>query len=313
MFHAWELTFSLFDIIPEGERFQWSITDKVGKGSFGLVFKAVDDKTGDFVAVKELRWNSNTEKRINKEIGILSLMHHQNIARMVEAFRRFKNSSKVYIAMEFCPGGELFTVIVNRGHLTEKMTKQVSRELLSALVYCHAKSVAHLDLKPENIVLSTQWDGPPEPLPAVKLVDWGLSSRFEDFDSCPSTCPVKGSPRYIAPEVFNNKYSEKADLWSLGVITYILLEGNYPFDNPLPKTKGAAYNIPTEADVQNVHLDSEYSKDAGVFIKCLLACNPNKRLSASQALQQPWFDRPSSVVVNPDVINNLRKLNVTLV
>ena len=121
MFHAWELTFSLFDIIPEGERFQWSITDKVGKGSFGLVFKAVDDKTGDFVAVKELRWNSNTEKRINKEIGILSLMHHQNIARMVEAFRRFKNSSKVYIAMEFCPGGELFTVIVNRGHLTEKI------------------------------------------------------------------------------------------------------------------------------------------------------------------------------------------------
>ena len=126
MFHVWELTLSPFNIIPKGERFQWSSVNKVGRGTFGLVFKAVDDKTGDFVAVKELRWNSNTESQINKEIGILSLMHHTNIAIMVDAFRRSEHSSQVYIAMEFCSGGELFAVIVNRGHLTEEMTKKVS-------------------------------------------------------------------------------------------------------------------------------------------------------------------------------------------
>jgi serine/threonine protein kinase len=307
----------LFTVLPEGVRFIWKKSDKLGNGAFGEVFKAKDLDTQKFVAVKEINWNKKTKKTIIRETEILSRMHHKNIAELVEAFRRSKKSSKVYIAMELCTGGELFDAISERGHLTEGITKKVIHEVLEALVYCHGLSVAHLDLKPENIILSERWAGPPAPFPSIKLIDWGLASEFKDFRTCPDTCHLKGTPDYIAPEVFTNEYTEKADLWSVGVIIFVMLQGGFPFD-PMPldenghrilDSKGrVVLNIPNAKAIKALNVWEGYSNEAKAFIKRLLSVNPDNRPSSAEALSDPWFSSTSTAVVDPHIVENLTKL-----
>jgi serine/threonine protein kinase len=308
----------LFAIIPYGQRFTWKPSDKLGNGAFGEVFKARDKQTGKMVAVKEINWTKKTKNTIIRETEILSRMHHKNIAELVQAFRRSKKSQKVYIAMELCPGGELFDAISDNGHLTEEITKKVIHEVLEALVYCHGLSVAHLDLKPENIILSRQWTGPPTPFPSIKLIDWGLASEFKDFRSCPDTCLLKGTPDYIAPEVFTNEYTEKADLWSVGVIIFVMLQGAFPFD-PMPvdgtghriedpRTGRPVLNVPNAEAVSGLSILDGYSDLLKTFLRRLITLNPDNRPSAVESLQDPWFASASTAVVDPLVARKLTKL-----
>ena len=125
----------------------------------------------------------------------MAIMHHENIAELVRAFRPTKQSKIVYIAMELCNGGELFDAIIQHEHLSESIAKQVSYEMLSAIEYCHSRRVAHMDLKPENIVLSALWEGPGQRFPPIKLIDWGLASSFDEFSKCP--CSQKKVHRLI--------------------------------------------------------------------------------------------------------------------
>lgn len=297
--------FVVFDD-PKKERFTWTDSDKLGEGAFGEVFKAKDseDRSGE-VAVKKLTLTKKTKNTIIRETEILSRMHHKNIAELVQAFRRSKQSPTVYIAMELCNGGDLFDAIKKYyedptfpGDEIEKITKQVTHEVLEALAYCHGLKVAHLDLKPANIVLSKPWSKDENDnyskFPSIKLIDWGHASEFKDFRSCP--CKIKGTMSFTAPEVFTHEYTEKADLWSVGVIIYVMLQGAFPFDlgPDGPYIPNKAYrpnkemvcNLPIWEEKEDIY---SYSDPLKIFLNHLLTPDPDNRPSAVKSLKDPWF------------------------
>jgi len=302
---------SIIDIMPIGERFTVDNSTQIGSGTFGQVFIGVDIEESKNVAMKRLKWPTDKEKKnvIKKEVAILAKMHHVNIAKLVKAFRPSTKSNCIYIAMELCSGGELFDVISNRGHLTEEDAKKVIKEMLGALVYCHHLGIAHLDLKPENILLSEK---PSEdltvPLPSIKLIDWGLSAEFEAFDHCPEQCRRKGTPAYMAPEIFRKNYNEEVDLWAVGVILYIMLIGFWPFDphNIMPKFKGDHFHPPRREDVKRMQLNGQYSQKVKAFVKTLMAYDPTERPTAAEALNDPWFNSMSTTVVPHETVGRLK-------
>jgi len=228
-----EQDFTIIGVWRFGERSKWV---KSGKGSFGQVFKTKDKETGKNVAIKLINWHDSSQtqqNRIIQEVAILRLLSenggHENIAKIVKAFKYSTNITDVFIAMEYCSGGELLTFIErhlqSRSFIRESLVKKVIKQILSALVYSHAKGIAHLDIKPENVLFTDEF-------PSIKLIDWGLSSRFEDFKSCPTTCPKKGTPSYAAPEIFTKHYNQKADLYSVGALMYVMVMCQFVTENP---------------------------------------------------------------------------------
>ena len=155
--------------------------------------------------------------RLSYEIDILKNLDHPNILRLYEVFEDAKN---IYLVTELCNGGELFDEIVSRTRFGERDAANVIKQLISAISYCHSKKVCHRDLKPENILIDNK-----ESL-TIKLIDFGTSQRFEDEEKMEL---VLGTAYYIAPEVLKGEYDEKCDVWSIGVILYILLSGEPPF------------------------------------------------------------------------------------
>jgi len=195
-------------------------TKVLGQGSFGLVQQCVHKATGEKRAVKRLdkeKMSANSRIRLNYEIDILKNLDHPNILRLYEVFETKKY---IYLVTEYCQGGELFDEIINRGKFNERDAAVVIKQLLSAISYCHSKKVCHRDLKPENILIDNK-----ETL-SIKLIDFGTSQRFEDEENMEL---VLGTAYYIAPEVLKGHYDEKCDIWSIGVILYILLSGEPPF------------------------------------------------------------------------------------
>ena len=155
--------------------------------------------------------------RLDYEIDILKNLDHPNILRLYEVF---EDKKYIYLVTEYCQGGELFDEIISRQRFNEKDAAVIVKQLLSAIAYCHSKKVCHRDLKPENILIDNK-----ETL-SIKLIDFGTSQRFEDEEKMEL---VLGTAYYIAPEVLKGQYDEMCDIWSCGVITYILLSGEPPF------------------------------------------------------------------------------------
>lgn len=153
------------------------------------------------------------------EINILRELDHPNIVKMYEFF---EDEKRYYIVTEICKGGELFDEIIARGKFTEKDAAVLMKQVLSCVNYCHKNHIVHRDLKPENILLEQNKD-----FDQIKIIDFGTSLLF---DSAKSLDEKLGTPYYIAPEVLNKKYNEKCDIWSCGVIVYILLSGMPPFN-----------------------------------------------------------------------------------
>jgi calcium-dependent protein kinase len=161
--------------------------------------------------------SAHSKTRLNYEIDILKNLDHPNILRLYEVF---EDKKYIYLVTEFCQGGELFDEIIARGKFNERDAAVIIKQLLSAISYCHSKKVSHRDLKPENILIDNK-----ETL-QIKLIDFGTSQRFEDEENMEL---VLGTAYYIAPEVLKGHYDEKCDIWSIGVILYILLSGEPPF------------------------------------------------------------------------------------
>ena len=185
-----------------------------------MVQSCIHKATGDKRAVKRLakeKLSPNARIRLNYEIDILKNLDHPNILRLYEVF---EDKKYIYLVTEYCQGGELFDEIIARGKFNEQDAAVVIKQLLSAISYCHSKKVCHRDLKPENILIDNK-----ETL-QIKLIDFGTSQRFEDAENMEL---VLGTAYYIAPEVLRGHYDEKCDIWSIGVIMYILLSGEPPF------------------------------------------------------------------------------------
>ncbi|NCQ42735.1 MAG: protein kinase [Cyanobacteria bacterium] len=187
-------------------------------GSFGLVYKVQNRITKETRAVKAIKTDELSEQEFESEINILKAVDHPNIIKLHEVYL---DNNFVYLVEEYCKGGDLFDYIKMQRYFTEKKAASIMYQLLSALNHLHNKKIVHRDIKPDNIVFIESKSNDI----IIKLIDFGTSIIKNQE---PLTKEL-GTIYYIAPEVFNNNYDEKCDVWSAGVILYIMLCGNPPF------------------------------------------------------------------------------------
>ena len=224
--------------------------------------------------------STDLEKKISKEINILKDLDHPNILKV---FEFFCNKNAIFIINELCTGGELFDKIVEVKHFSENVAADIMRQLFSAVGFCHEQGVIHRDLKPENILIETQQEKLKEFF-HIKIIDFGTCEILQRNKMLKEQI---GTSFYIAPEVLKNSYNEKCDLWSCGVILYILLCGAPPFygtceDEIFHKIVTGNYSFKHS-------IWKKISPEAKDLITKLLDLNPTIRLSAKEALEHKWF------------------------
>jgi len=258
----------------------YEIKQELGRGAFSVVKLGISKKTKDKVAIKIIdkkNVGKDYEKNLKMEMAILQKVHHPNIIALIEMS---DTEDKLYFVMELVTGGELFDRIVEKGSYSEEDAKELVRKIVSAVEYLHGKGIAHRDLKPENLLVKSL-----ENDTEVKIADFGLSKIIDQEKMMQTAC---GTPGYVAPEVLLAEgYGPEVDMWSIGVITYILLCGFPPFySESVPEVfeqiMKAEYDYPAE------YWD-EISDEAKDFIDHLLVVDVKKRLNAKQALQHKWL------------------------
>ena len=258
----------------------------IGEGSFATVYKCLHKPTNTIRALKKIDKNIqlSSEEEILNEIDILKKMDHINILRIYEFYI---TSDFFYLITEYCNEGELFDHLTNDGPFDESHSAYIIYQLLSAIYFCHSSNIIHRDLKPENILVESintnKGEGNCKYL-NVKIIDFGAAKIFEKNKK-----EVKqiGSCYYMAPEVLKKSYTEKCDLFSVGVILYMLLSGIPPFDGDTEK-KIFFRILEGEYDLKT-GVWTKISKEAKNLIKLLLEHDPNKRISAKAAINHEWF------------------------
>ena len=235
--------------------------------------------------------NSN---EIIKQINILKTLDHPNIIKVYEFYSTQKY---IYIINELCTGGELFNKIVEVKYFSESTACFIMRQLLSAVAYCHDKGVIHRDLKPENILIENSEEKDKEYF-NIKVIDFGTCEILKNKKLTEQI----GTSYYIAPEILKNGYNEKCDLWSCGVILYILLYGSPPFYG---KNEKETFQKILDGNVSFKHkFWSKISDEAKDLVMKLLELDPNKRLSAAEALEHIWFKKN----INIDLLKETKNL-----
>lgn len=254
---------------------------KIGSGSFSDVFLCTHLPTNTNRVLKTiykacLRSQQKDAVMLLKEIQILKKLDHPNI---LKCFEVFEDSTKYYIATEYCSGGDLFEQIASMKSFNEGKVAKILFQIFSAVSYCHDKNIIHRDIKPENIFLISS-----DTEIQIKLGDFG-SSCIANPGSSPKGC--FGSSYYIAPEVLSGSYTEKCDIWSIGIIAYILLTGIPPYSSRDNKSiLKEIHKNPFQLTPENIE---NLSVDSIDLITKLLKISPNARISASEALQHSWI------------------------
>ncbi|KAL4569033.1 hypothetical protein LXL04_024660 [Taraxacum kok-saghyz] len=283
---------------------RYSTGKLLGHGQFGYTYVAVDKANGDRVAVKKIDKAKMVlpiaVEDVKREVKILrALSGHENVVQFHNAF---EDDSFVYIVMELCKGGELLDRILSKkeGRYTEKDAAIVVRQMLKVAAECHLHGLVHRDMKPENFLFKS-----PNEDSHLKATDFGLSDfirpgrKFSD---------IVGSAYYVAPEVLKRRSGPESDVWSIGVITYILLCGRRPFWD---RTEDGIFKevLRNKPDFNRKPWPS-ISDSGKDFVKKLLVKNPRARLTAAQALSHPWVRKDGNASVIPldiSVLNNMRQ------
>jgi len=246
--------------------------------------------------VTKSKLTKEDEIALKDEIIVLRELEHQHIIRLYDVY---EEKSFWYLVTEKMTGGELFDRIVSKSFYNEKEARDVCKILFEAIGYCHTNAVAHRDLKPENLLLKSE-DNDSE----IKIADFGFAKKVLTPNSLTTQC---GTPGYVAPEILEGvAYDEKSDMWSLGVIVYILLGGYPPFIEQnqrelFRKIRKGQYEFHEE-------YWGSVSPEAKDFISCLLTVQPSKRLTAEQALKHKWMTQSDSVLAGQDLGTNLSEL-----
>ena len=305
---------NLVTLINSKPEDNYKIINKLGKGSFGSVFKVKNKITGEIRAMKIIKnspTNDNSQAistKFLKEIQVLKELEHPNI---IKIFEYFIDNKYHYIITELLTGGELYESILKFQKFNEKKAAYIMKQILSALNYLHSKGIVHRDIKPENILVQkiTKKDNK-NSLDEIhiKLIDFGASNFFKENEIL--TLKV-GSPYYIAPEVLNKSYNEKCDIWSAGVVLYVMLTGNFPF---VGKTSQKLFeNIKTGKYKTTGKEWEAISKEAKDLIGQMLELDVSKRISASECLKSPFLSIINTQGEVPDllpsVLSNIYKLN----
>ncbi|CAN6678864.1 unnamed protein product [Malus baccata var. baccata] len=276
---------------------KYEVGRTIGEGTFAKVKFAQNTETGESVAMKVLDRTTIIKHKmvdqIKREISIMKLVRHPYVVRLHEVLA---SRTKIYIILEFITGGELFDKIVHHGRLSEGEARRYFQQLIDGVDYCHSKGVYHRDLKPENLLLDS--------LGNLKISDFGLSALPEQGVSLlRTTC---GTPNYVAPEVLSHKGYDGAvaDVWSCGVILFVLLAGYLPFDE-LDLT--TLYSKIEKADFT---CPSWFPVGAKSLIHRILETNPEKRIAIEQIRNDEWFQKnyiPARLLEYEDV--NLDDVN----
>ena len=304
---------NLIQLINQKPEENYKIISKLGKGSFGNVFKVKNKITGEIRAMKIIKntsVNDNDEtanQKFLKEIQVLKELEHPNI---IKIFEYYIDNRYHYIITELLTGGELYETILKFQKFNEKKAAYIMKQILSALNYLHSKGIVHRDIKPENILVQNDPKKNKNYLDEIhiKLIDFGASNFFKHNEIL--TLKV-GSPYYIAPEVLNRSYNEKCDIWSAGVVLYVMLTGNFPF---VGKTSQKLFENIKTGKFKNTGKEWEaISPQAKDLIKKMLELDITKRISALECLNSKFIASMSSKEAIPDilpsVLNNIYKLN----
>ncbi|CAD8139837.1 unnamed protein product [Paramecium pentaurelia] len=257
----------------------YTIKEMIGQGGFGKVYKVVHRQTGMIRAMKLIlksKLKKEDQEKLLEETSILMDIDHPNIVKLYEMYQ---DDNSYFLISEYCDGGELFEKIKFVQILTEKEIASYMKQILSAVSYCHSKGIVHRDLKPENILFDSKNQGG-----ALKIIDFGASAKLVNDEKLNKRI---GTPFYVAPEVLNGSYDQKCDIWSLGVLLYILLCGYPPFfghseGEVLAKVRKGTYQF----DSNDWSRVSMQAKD---LIRRMLFYDPSARISASEAQQHAWI------------------------
>lgn len=262
---------------------RYTFGENIGVGGYAVVRKALDTYTGQYVAIKVVdkqRYRPG-DVSLQREVEVLCMIDHPNCVKMHAVYYTRQN---VYIVMELFSGGELLERITEKGNYTEHVAAQLITQILEGVAYLHSRGIVHRDLKLENLILLNNRDDSP-----VKIADFGLAKLMDPDSLLKTMC---GSPQYVAPEILSvgvtvEDYTPAVDMWSVGVILFILLSGYSPFDDDndvalFEKIKKGMYDIDDP-------VWDEVSDSAKDLVGRLLTVDAGKRLSAREALCHPWL------------------------
>ena len=260
----------------------YDVVKQLGKGGYAKVYRIKNKKTGELRACKQLsKLNIENLEKFQREIEILKNADHPNIIKLYEIY---ESNNNFYLVMEECKGGELFDKIIehidNDEMYSEKEAAEIIFQIISAVEYCHKKGICHRDLKPENLLYLKKGQEKDNPL---KVIDFGLS---RDTNMKKILSSKVGTAYYVSPEILSGKYNEKCDIWSCGVILYVLLAGDPPFNGPsdgviYSKIKKMKFTFPPNRF-------DKISNEAKDLLNHMLAPE-NERYTASQVIAHPWF------------------------
>ncbi|KAL1193684.1 CBL-interacting serine/threonine-protein kinase 22 [Cardamine amara subsp. amara] len=282
---------------------KYDLSKLLGSGAFAKVYQAEDVHNGASVAIKVVQkklLKDGLTAHVKREISIMRRLRHPHIVLLSEVLA---TKTKIYFVMELAKGGELFSRI-SSNRFTESLSRKYFRQLISAVRYCHARGVFHRDLKPENLLLDENRD--------LKVSDFGLSAMRDQIKSDGMLHTLCGTPAYVAPELLLKKGYDgsKADIWSCGVVLFLLNAGYLPFRDPnimglYRKIHKAQYRMPEWT-----------SSDLRQLLRRLLEPNPEKRITVEEILLDPWFNHgvdPSEIIGiqadDYDLEENGKKLN----
>lgn len=295
------LTDGSWDARSGGIEEKYMIDGELGRGEFGVTYLCMNRDTRELLACKsiskrKLRTSVDVED-VRREVAIMRhLPKNPSIVSLREAC---EDDNAVHLVMELCEGGELFDRIVARGHYTERASAAVTKTIMEVVQLCHLHGVIHRDLKPENFLFANKKENSP-----LKAIDFGLSIFFKPGERFSE---IVGSPYYMAPEVLKRNYGQEIDIWSAGVILYILLCGVPPFWAETEQGVAQAIlrgNLDFKREPwPNV---SENAKD---LVRQMLEPDPKKRLIAKQVLEHPWIQnaKKASNVPLGDVVKSRLK------
>ncbi|XP_004240423.1 CBL-interacting protein kinase 2 [Solanum lycopersicum] len=265
----------------------------LGQGTFAKVYYARNIKTGQSVAIKVIDKEKVVRvglmNQIKREISVMKLVRHPNIVHLYEVMA---TKTKIYFIMEYCKGGELFNKVA-KGRLKEDAARKYFQQLINAVDFCHSRGVYHRDLKPENLLLDDDEN--------LKISDFGLSALVESKHQDGLLHTTCGTPAYVAPEVINRRGYDgtKADIWSCGVVLYVLLAGYLPFQDSnlmemYRKIGKADYKCP-----------SWFPPEARRLLSRMLDPNPSSRISLAKIRASSWFRRGISTSSKSTVVDDV--------
>jgi len=255
----------------------YEIGKQLGKGSFSVVYEGKNKLTGKLYAIKQLQKQkiSDLTKVKNREVAIMMQVKHPSIVTLEEVY---EDNTSLYLIMQLVPGGELFDKILAAGHFTESLASSIIKQVILGIQYLHSQNIIHRDLKPENLLCLDNT------MNTILIADFGFARAIQDNQQVITQC---GSLHYTAPEILQGQpYGPSVDMWSIGVILYVLLTGCFPWDessgdvrNVVNQITNVLYSFPSDIPI---------STEAKDLILHLIVKDPNGRLTPEQALAHPW-------------------------